>query len=615
MGSIRRLALLTAVVTFLLIVVGGVVRVSGSGLGCPDWPTCHGQVVPPLVLQSVIEYSHRFVAAIASFLVVLTAVYAWLRCRHQKWVVVPATAAVVLIIIQIMLGAFTVWLELLPGMVSIHLDNALLTFATVTITAAAARWATEPGRRFHVDGYARLAIVTAVLTFVLLIVGSYVTESSAAYGCAGWPFCGNGFQPPTDAASSINLLHRLVAGLVSICFLALVVRARSSRPKEKALRGQLYGGVVILIVQVAIGAGVVLWRIPPFTAALHLAVASLFWGNLVAIAFLACFPRKEYTPPSGGQPLDVAMAVHAAPPRPVAGPSSGGRATDVAMAYLNLTKPRIIVLLLITTLGGMVIAARGFPSLSLILATMLGGAFAAGGANAINCYIDRDIDQLMHRTQTRSLPRGLVSPQNALVFGLALGALSFVVLATFANVLCAALALAGLLFYVLVYTGVLKRSTPQNIVIGGAAGAIPPMVGWVAVTGHVDLLALYLFAVIFFWTPPHFWALSLLTSQDYARANVPMLPLVVGEGETRRQIFLYSILLIAVTLLLVSSRSMGLFYLFAALALGGGLLYYAGRLLRDGSRLRARQLFMYSNIYLALLFIAMAVDRAIPAVL
>lgn len=288
--------------------------------------------------------------------------------------------------------------------------------------------------------------------------------------------------------------------------------------------------------------------------------------------------------------------------------------TDVVAAYLNLTKPRIIVLLLITTLAGMIIAQRGLPPWGLILATMVGGAFAAGGANAINCYIDRDIDLLMHRTQKRALPRGRVAPRQALLFGLVLGGLSFILLAIFANLLTAVLALSGLLFYVLIYTGILKRSTPQNIVIGGAAGAMPPMVGWAAVTGRVDLPALYLFAVIFFWTPTHFWALSLLTSQDYARANVPMLPLVMGEGETRRQILLYSILLVAVTTLLVCGRAMGLFYLAAALILGAGLIYYAIRLLRDGTRQRARQLFVYSNLYLALLFLAMALDRAVISI-
>jgi heme o synthase len=282
---------------------------------------------------------------------------------------------------------------------------------------------------------------------------------------------------------------------------------------------------------------------------------------------------------------------------------------NLFVAYVNLTKPRIIVLLLITTLGGMIIAARSIPSFDLILWTMLGGAFAAGGANAINCYLDRDIDVLMHRTRRRSLPSGRVSPRNALIYGVVLGALSFAILAIFANLLTAALAQVGLLFYVLIYTGYLKRSTPQNIVIGGAAGAVPPLVGWAAVTGQVDLLAVCLFAIVFFWTPPHFWALSLLTSQDYARANVPMLPLVMGEGETRRQVFLYSILLVALTLLVFTGGDLGWIYLASAVALGAGLLVYAVRLLRDGTARKARQMFMFSNLYLALIFMAMAVDR------
>jgi protoheme IX farnesyltransferase len=284
---------------------------------------------------------------------------------------------------------------------------------------------------------------------------------------------------------------------------------------------------------------------------------------------------------------------------------------QIILAYLNLTKPRIIVLLLITTLGGMVIAARSLPSLDLIFWTLLGGALAAGGANAINCYLDRDIDQLMHRTRRRSLPAGRVSPRNALIYGIVLGTLSFAILATFANLLAAALAQVGLLFYVLIYTGYLKRSTPQNIVIGGAAGAMPPLVGWAAVTGQVDLLGLCLFALIFFWTPPHFWALSLLTSEDYARANVPMLPLVLGEAETRRQVLLYSVLLVALTLLIFTSGELGWLYLAAAATLGAVLLVYAVRLLRAGTARRARQMFMFSNLYLALIFTAMAVDRIV----
>ena len=277
-------------------------------------------------------------------------------------------------------------------------------------------------------------------------------------------------------------------------------------------------------------------------------------------------------------------------------------------AFLALMKPRVMLLAVFTAVVGLVIAPDHLDPISAAIAIL---AIAAGAAAAgvLNMWYDADIDAVMTRTAARPIPRGTISPGAALVLGLALAGAAVLALDVATNDPAAALLAFTIFFYAVVYTMWLKRRTPYNIVIGGAAGALPPMVGWTAVTGHVDLLALYLFAVIFFWTPPHFWALSLLTSQDYARANVPMLPLVMGEGETRRQILLYSILLVAVTTLLFSGRTMGFLYLVAALALGGGLIFYAIRLMRDGSLRRARQLFMYSNVYLALLFVAMAIDR------
>jgi heme A synthase len=290
---IRSLSLTTAIATLILIAVGGVVRVSGSGLGCPDWPTCHGQIVPPLVLQAVIEYAHRFVASIVSLFVVLSAVYAWLRHRRDRWVLIPAIVAVVALAIQIALGAFTVALELTAALVTAHLATALALFATVTTTAAAARWAVGSGRHFRVDTYAALALVTMLLTYTLMLVGSFVTMSTAAYACAAWPLCGNGIQLPADDPSTLNLLHRVLVGLATIAFLAMVVWSGAARPAEPDLNGYLYAGLALLAGQIAIGAGVVLWRVPPFTAALHLAIGAAFFGDLVAIAFLACFPDSE----------------------------------------------------------------------------------------------------------------------------------------------------------------------------------------------------------------------------------------------------------------------------------------------------------------------------------
>jgi len=280
-------------------------------------------------------------------------------------------------------------------------------------------------------------------------------------------------------------------------------------------------------------------------------------------------------------------------------------------AYIALMKPHVTVLLLGTTLAAMVVAQGGLPSAGIVVATLLGGAFAAGSANSINCYWDRDIDQIMSRTRSRPLPAHRVTDANALIFGLTLGALSFGIFVTFVNMVTALLALAAILFYVCVYTMWLKRTTPQNIVIGGAAGAVPVLIGWAAATGSVGLPAVWMFIVVFLWTPPHFWALSLVLKGDYQRAGVPMLPVVAGERETHRQIVLYTFLLIASTLVLFSTRALGYIYLGAALLLGAGLLALAILLMRQRSLRYARLLFWCSNYYLALLFAAMVVDRVL----
>ena len=277
--------------------------------------------------------------------------------------------------------------------------------------------------------------------------------------------------------------------------------------------------------------------------------------------------------------------------------------------YVTLTKPRIMSLLLVTGFCGMIAGAGGWPGTTVAVAATVGLALACGGASALNHVLDRDIDPLMgERTKQRPVASGRVTPSRALEFGLALSALSFVLLASTVNVLTAVLALVGNLFYVLVYTRWLKLSTPQNIVIGGAAGAVPPLVGWAAATGDVTIPALLLFVIVFVWTPPHFWALALLIKDRYADAGVPMLPVVRGDRETARQIVLYSVGLVAVTLLPWAWGSAGLLYLASALALGAVFLFFAERLRREIVPRRAALLFHYSLLYLALLFVALALD-------
>ncbi len=276
--------------------------------------------------------------------------------------------------------------------------------------------------------------------------------------------------------------------------------------------------------------------------------------------------------------------------------------------FIALTKPRIISLLLATTLVPMFLAGENPPSLALIGWVMLGGFLAAGGANALNQYWDRDIDHVMPRTRKRPLPGSRMLPWQVLIFGVLLSALSVVVLWWAANLLTAMLALAGNLFYVIIYTGLLKRSSTQNIVIGGAAGAFPPLVGWAAVANEVSLLPIFMFLIVFYWTPPHFWALALMRQREYGEANVPMLPVVVGDRETQKQILLFSVLLLVISILPVFLQLLGPVYLLFALILNGIFLYDAWDIWQDPTPMKTWRLYKYSLLYLALLFVAMGMD-------
>ena len=285
------------------------------------------------------------------------------------------------------------------------------------------------------------------------------------------------------------------------------------------------------------------------------------------------------------------------------------RARSFARDLIALTKPRIISLLLVTTIAPMFVAGR--PSWALVAAVFVGGYLMAGGANAVNMYMDRDIDDRMSRTRLRPIPSGRMQPREVLAFGVLLSTAATWLFAAAANVLTAALALAGFYFYVFVYTRWLKRTTPQNIVIGGAAGAFPPLVGWAAVTGRIDLLALFLFLIVFYWTPPHFWALALLKQRDYDRAGVPMAPLVWGERETKRQMLWYTLILIPLTVLPFAFGALGPFYLVSALALGALFLVDVVRVMRaEVWNKPAWRLYKFSLLYLALLFAAMVVDQS-----
>jgi len=586
----RRLAVVTIAATFVLIAVGGLVRATDSGLGCPDWPRCFGRLVPPAELHAWIEHSHRLVASVVMVLVALLVVAAY-RTGQERAVRRAAVAALVMVLAQALIGAFVVWWKLRADSVTLHLATALALVALLIYIGFRARYASDRSRRHGQDrGFVRLAGAGAGLLYLQMLVGSTVTGHHA-----GLAYPLNMLLPDLGpSVARIQLAHRALAMVVGALVLAIWVVARRTQrahPTVTRLAGYAAG---LVAVQIGLGLANVANRLSALTVVPHLAVGALLWGTMVALVLHA--DRFCGTP-----------ARDPAEPEPAPARTAG----QSARAYFLLTKPRIIELLLVTTVPTMFIAARGVPSPWLMAATLFGGALSAASANVLNCYLDRDIDALMRRTARRPLPTHRVDPGDALRFGLVLGVAGFVWLWAAVNLLSAVLATSAILFYVFVYTLGLKRRSTQNIVIGGAAGAVPVLVGWSAVTGRVELPALVLFAIIFYWTPPHFWALSLRFKDDYAAAGVPMLPVVRGARETSTQILYYTVLLVAVTLLLYPAGRMGALYLAAAVVLGGAFIWRALELRRDLDGRRAIRLFSFSNTYLALLFLAMALDAVV----
>jgi heme o synthase len=601
---LRGLSWTGAVLAFCLIVLGGIVRITGSGMGCGDhWPRCNGVWFPPLDLPTMIEIGHRWAAALVSVVVLAMAIVAWTRHRHDRSLRSPATWALVVLVLQVLLGAVTVKLALPPGIVIIHLANAMVLLALILVTAlrasevAGAPAASPPTPR-HSDH--RLVLLTAALGFVVILFGAQVANFHAGLLCLGFPLCNGSVLPPANVLAALPWIHRVLAlGFLALA-LALAIRvSRRSGPGGQKLRRSIAVVVALTTVQIAVAVAMVLELLPPTLRAAHLLVGTLVWAALILLAFYSGRTPEAKRAPSSR----MAAPLHA---------PAAARPSLVA-DLVTLTKPRIISLLLVTTVAPMFITPAGLPSVSLVLWVVLGGYLMAGGANAINMWFDRDIDDKMSRTRLRPIPSGRIPATLGLAFGITLGLVAFAVFWYQVNPLSAWLALGGLLFYVFVYTIWLKRISPQNIVIGGAAGAFPPLVGWAAVTGRLDLAAIYLFAIIFYWTPPHFWALALIKRGEYAKAGVPMMPVVRGEARTKFEMLAYTLILLPLTIMPAVFGAMGAFYGIAAALLGARLLWYSIKLLREksGGPL-AWRMYRYSLLYLALLFVAMGVDRALP---
>jgi len=630
----QKLAASTVAGTLLLVTIGVIVRASGSGLGCPDWPFCHGQLIPAVGdTPAWLEWIHRGVAALLGVLILAQAAVAVSRERDRRSILWPSIGAVLLVGFQAYLGRQTVLLGNSGPSVTAHLATAMALLGVLVFLLVRASFPARIGGRGASQRYTLLAAFGAAATFALLLFGSQVTATDAALIFPDWPLMGGTALPPLTDLTSAQVLHRWVAVVVGLIVAAIALIAWRTRRDQRGIVRLAVAAGLLFLLQSLIGGAQVLTQLAPWTEVLHLAIGSLVWTLLAGLTFLAYYTARAASPVrtasaglhgeaggeaggsgSGGSPS-------ASGPREAA-PGAGAGVGGTIRAYVALTKPRIIELLLVTTVPAMVLAVREVPGMAigewgwLVFWTLVGGSLAAGSANAINCYLDRDIDELMIRTRRRPLPSHQVDPERAVVFGLILGAISLGVMAAFVNLVAAFLTLLAIAFYVLVYTILLKRTSVQNIVIGGAAGALPPVIGWAAITGSVTMPAILLFAIVFYWTPPHFWALSLRIRKDYEAARVPMLPVVHGIPETTRQIGLYTILLVAVSLAMFSVARMGAIYLGAAVVLGAIFLWQAYRLWRAGtsevaSTAGAIRLYRYSITYLSLLFLAIAIDALV----
>lgn len=586
----RRLALVTAVSTVVLTAIGGLVRATGSGLGCRDeWPRCDGGWIAPVTYHALIEYSHRFVAAVVVVLIAALVVASLVWVREHRIFMKLAVTSLVVVIAQALLGAVVVSSGLHAEVVSAHFITALALVAITTLTAAVSYVHGRPkasGVQWRVH---RASLGALVALLPVLVLGVYVREKGAGIAFVDWPLMNHSLLPSLHGhGAALMFVHRLLALLATGHLTMLWLRTRKDSRRPVRTIGNLAPS--LYLAQAVAGGANVLSQLKPAAVVAHETLAFVVWSSYVVLAAVS----------RGGRSQTIGDTTSSAP-----------GAFDKITAYVRLTKPRIILLLLITTVPAMVLAQRGFPPVWLIGATLLGGMMTAGSANALNQFLERDIDEKMNRTRSRPLPSHAVRPVNALIFAIVLGIAGFVWLTVVVNLLSALLAVAAILFYVLVYTLLLKRSTPQNIVIGGAAGAVPVLIGWSAVTGTVGLPAWVMFAIIFLWTPPHFWALAMRYRDDYAAAGVPMMPVVRTAEETTQQIFLYAIVLVVVTLLLSPIGGLGILYAVTAAGLGCGFIYRAARLRSKPTPQTAFKLFQYSITYLGLLFVAIAVDRLV----
>lgn len=597
-----------AIISYIAIVLGGIVRASGAAGACVGWPVCGGSWLPVFEGNILADYGHRSAAFLLGPALVFLTVISVKKGLFRSFIGTILVVSLAVIAIQGVQGIAVAETEAAnrPVLTAVHLGFSLLIQAlTLILTVVSFYKANQDSQpvfekddttrkqwilRFR-SPFSRLTLIVIGATFLLLVNGAVVSAVGASEACTSWPLCGNGLLP-VGVNQWIAMSHRVIVLLTGILYALQLRSAWKTQRTQTGILASATTASVLFFAQALMGWFKVSQNFPDYMTALHEATSVAVWSAII-VQFAA-----------------VGMAKRSREDELIDAASIYGR-KGLAKDLLILTKPIVVLLLLVTTFTGMVIGAQEWPQASLVFWTLLGGAMAAGGSGAINQYIDRHDDEKMQRTSRRPIPSGRLTPGEGLAFGIALCLVSFYLLVAFVNLLAALLSLAGIIYYVLLYSILLKKTTVQNIVIGGGAGAIPPLVGWAAATGSLNIPSLFLFAVIFMWTPPHFWALAIVRKNDYARAGVPMLPVIRGEKEARYQILIYTIELVVLTLLLPLFGLGESIYLISAVALGGWLLSAAVRVWRQEGNKVAWKMYRYSSMYLAFLFLALMVDRLI----
>jgi protoheme IX farnesyltransferase len=576
---IHRFAVATAAATYLLILIGGLVHGTGSSLACPDWPTCYGTFMPKMEGGVLVEHSHRLAAGTVVVLTLLLATMltatrdpALRRLRPFGWL------AVGLVFAQALLGGITVLLRLPTPISTAHTATSLLFFLTVLYIAVRSRPAMA--RDAAPPIVPRLALITSVAVYMQMVLGGLVRHSGAALACTDVPLCRGALWPDAHPTVLIQALHRLNAVAVACLVLAssIVTFRRATRP---ALRALAVVAPVLVGVQIWLGIRSVQSFLELVTVESHLAVATALLATMVLTVLAA---------------------------RPDGLPSFPGLAWF--RAVVALAKPRITGMVIITFAGGLWLAPGQIAGWRAIM-TLIGTALLVAASNTFNMYLERDVDPLMERTRDRPLPRGTLSPETALAFGTLLACAAVPLVFLGGNLLTGILGLSALGSYVVVYTP-LKRHSAIALFVGAVPGALPPLMGWTAVTGHLDAPGLALFAILFLWQIPHFLAIATYRAADYARAGFKVLPLAISTRATRATIVLFSIGLVAATIALEPLRVAGLGYLTCAALLGAVFIGWAAAgFRRAAANAWARSLFLYSIVYLTLLFVALVIDRTI----